>query len=68
MKSKFKIKATCKDGVVCVETYGTVSDLLIGFRCITKSLMTHGEIPKELIKLTVKDAIEEAEHGPTEHD
>lgn len=60
MKSKFKIKATCKDDIVAVEVNGTVSDLLTGLRCITRSLVTDGDIPAELITLTVKNAIKEA--------
>ena len=68
MKNKFKIKATCKDDNICVESYDTVSGLLTGLRCITKSLITNGDIPAYLIRATVKSAIEEAEHEPTEHD
>ena len=68
MKNKFKIKATCKDDNICVESRGTVSDLLVGLRCITKSLITEADIPDELIMLTVKHAIKEATHEPTEHD
>lgn len=60
MKNKFKIKVTCKDGVVCVESYGTNEDLLIGLRCIIKSLSTEADIPGMLIMAIVKDAIEEA--------
>lgn len=65
---KFKIKATCKDDMICVETHGTVSFLLTGLRCITKSLITNGDIPAELVRATVKSAIMEAEHEPTKHD
>ena len=65
MKNKFKLKATCKDDIICIETYGTVSDLLTGLRCITKSLITNGDIPVELITTTVKMAIKEAEHEHT---
>lgn len=50
MKNKFKIKATCKDDNICVESYGTVSGLLTGLRCITKSLITNGDIPAYLIR------------------
>lgn len=72
MKSKFKIKATCKDDTIIVETTGTVTDILTGLRCITKSLITKPGIPSELIIKTVSDAIVdtimEVEHEPAELD